>query len=57
LNHETLVGRASCPRLISVYSLIGDEYKINKFRNDDQIISHIFSELKLTAAQILLTAD
>jgi Uma2 family endonuclease len=42
---------------ISVCSLVGDEYEINQFRNDDQIISHIFPELNLTANQILLTAN
>jgi Uma2 family endonuclease len=42
---------------ISVCSLVGDEYKINVFRNDEQIISHIFPELNLAANQILLTAD
>ena len=42
---------------ISVCSLIGDEYEINQFRDNDPIISQIFPELKLTAHQILLTAD
>ncbi|MDD1413257.1 Uma2 family endonuclease [Dolichospermum sp. ST_con] len=42
---------------ISVCSLVGDEYEMNQFRNDDQIISHIFPELNLTANQILLTAN
>ena len=42
---------------ISVCSLIGDEYEINQFRDNEPIISQIFPELKLTAHQILLTAD
>ena len=42
---------------ISVCSLIGDEYEINQFRNNEPIISQIFPELNLTAHQILLTAD
>ena len=42
---------------ISVCSLIGHEYEIKQFRDNEPIISHIFPELNLTAHQILLTAD
>ncbi len=42
---------------ISVCSLVGDEYEMNQFRNDDPLISRIFPELNLTANQILLTAN
>jgi Uma2 family endonuclease len=42
---------------ISVCSLIGDEYEINHFRDNEPIISRTFPELNLTANRILLTAD
>ncbi|WP_071189501.1 Uma2 family endonuclease [Trichormus sp. NMC-1] len=38
---------------ISVYSLIDEEYEINQFRGDDQIISPLFPDLNLTISQIL----
>ncbi|KHG40168.1 MULTISPECIES: Uma2 family endonuclease [Aphanizomenon] len=42
---------------ISICSLIGDEYEINHFRDNEPIISRTFPELNLTANQILLTTD
>lgn len=42
---------------ISVCSLVGEEYKINQFRNNDRIISSTFPELNLTANQILLAGS
>ncbi|MGB3422222.1 MAG: Uma2 family endonuclease [Dolichospermum sp.] len=42
---------------VSVCSLIGDEYQIKQFRDNEQVISLIFPELNLTAHQVLLSAD
>jgi len=42
---------------VSVCSLIGDEYQIKQFRDNDQIISQVFPKLNLIANQILLSAD
>ncbi|HLO87928.1 MAG TPA: Uma2 family endonuclease [Nostocaceae cyanobacterium] len=40
---------------ISLYSLIDGEYQVNQFRGDDLIVSPTFSELRLTAKEVLLT--
>ncbi|MEA5578510.1 Uma2 family endonuclease [Anabaena sp. UHCC 0451] len=42
---------------ITVCSLMGEEYKINQFRNNDSIISSTFPELNLTANQIFLAGS
>jgi Uma2 family endonuclease len=37
---------------ISIYRLVDDEYQVRQYRGNEQILSQIFPELKLTANQI-----
>jgi Uma2 family endonuclease len=58
-DHELVIGwlvrklSAQLDKLNPVYSLINEEYEVNQFRGDDQIISPLFPDLNLTIAQIL----
>lgn len=47
-----LIGDPKQPT-VSVYQLVEGQYQVNQFRGNEQIISAIFPELKLTVAQML----
>lgn len=51
LGGRNFIGNPKLPT-ISVCNLVDGEYQIIKFRDDEQIISQAFPELKLTANQI-----
>ncbi|MEM7553379.1 MAG: Uma2 family endonuclease [Cyanobacteria bacterium P01_A01_bin.84] len=51
LGGRNFIGNPKQPT-ISVGNLVDGEYRITKFQNDEQIISQIFPDLKLTANQI-----
>jgi Uma2 family endonuclease len=42
---------------VSIYSLVNGIYQVNRFRGRDRVISSIFPDLQLTAAQILRQDD
>ena len=50
------IGRPKQPT-ISVYSLVGDEYQLEQFRDAQAVVSPMFPGLKLTAAQIFAMAQ
>ena len=51
LGGRNFIGNPKQPT-ISVCNLVDGEYRINKFQNDDLIVSQTFPDLKLTANQI-----
>ena len=51
LGGRNFIGNPKQPT-ISVCNLIDGEYRINKFQNNEQIVSQTFPDLKLTANQI-----
>ncbi|MDB9465292.1 Uma2 family endonuclease [Dolichospermum circinale] len=52
LGGRNFIGNPKQPT-ISVCNLVDGEYQISRFRDDEQVISQTFSELNLTANQIL----
>ena len=52
LGGRNFIGNPKQPT-ISVCNLVDGEYQISKFRDDEQVISQTFTELNLTANQIL----
>ncbi len=50
------IGRPKQPT-ISVYSLVGDEYQLEQFRDAQPVVSPMFPQLNLTAAQIFAMAQ
>ena len=42
---------------ISIYQLIDDEYQVQKFRDNDSLVSSIFPHLNLTAQQVFDVAN
>ncbi|MGB3652917.1 MAG: Uma2 family endonuclease [Rivularia sp. (in: cyanobacteria)] len=51
LGGRNFIGNPKQPT-ISVCNLVDGEYRINKFQNNEQIVSQTFPDLKLTANQI-----
>jgi Uma2 family endonuclease len=51
LGGRSFIGNPKQPTL-SIYSLIEEEYQVSQFIDNDQIISSVFPELRLTASQI-----
>lgn len=51
LGGRNFIGNPKQPT-ISVCNLVDGEYQISKFRDDERVISQVFSELNLTANQI-----
>lgn len=51
LGGRRFIGNPKQP-MISVYTLIDEEYQVEQFRGDDRITSRAFPDLTLTAAQI-----
>ncbi len=51
LGGRNFIGNPKQPT-ISICNLVDGEYRINKFQNDDLIVSQTFPDLKLTANQI-----
>ncbi|MEA5598114.1 Uma2 family endonuclease [Rivularia sp. UHCC 0363] len=51
LGGRNFIGNPKQPT-ISICNLIDGEYRINKFQNNEQIVSQTFPDLKLTANQI-----
>jgi Uma2 family endonuclease len=49
------IGKPKQP-IITICTLVEDEYQKRLFRSDDLLVSSIFSELRLTAKQIFATA-
>lgn len=49
------IGKPKQPT-ITICTLVEDEYQKRLFRNDEQLVSSIFSELRLTAQQIFAAA-
>lgn len=49
---RNLIGDPKQPT-VSIYQLVEDQYQVNQFRGNEQIISATFPELKLTVDQML----
>jgi Uma2 family endonuclease len=56
LGGRRYIGSPKVPT-VSVYVLVDGVYQMQQFRDGDEIVSSIFSELRLTAAEILTVVE